>query len=412
MNNADEAPIRDVESELRELSSGRGLPETSLWKAALNAAQSPAKSTKSNGPADQSPLARSLALVRPFRGLAASLVLISIVALLISQFLPSLSRARRSSQIGGDVAYSMRSQGRTSPSRDLAGDADYSKRVAPMMASESPAGRGEFGFTESGIEYPAGQSEREAASHFPTAVRSVIRKSTVELLADDVRSAFFKINMLINEGQGEFIADASITGEQEEHPRAEVTLRVAATRLSEVLNEIRQLGRVPQEKIAAEDVSDQLVDLGARLRNEERVEEELLELLQVRDDAPLKEVLDVRNELGRVREQIERLRAQQSQLNSLVALSTVLIIIRHDGATEPEEESAGVGAYFGRVLGNAWESSILALADSIAWIVYIAIGGLLWWLIAGAAMISALIAYRRRQQATPNPDGSGSGENS
>ncbi len=133
--------------------------------------------------------------------------------------------------------------------------------------------------------------------------------------------------------------------------------------------------------------------------NERRVEAELLELLDTRKDAELKDVLELRTHIGQVREQIERLVAQQQHLAHLVSLATVLVIIRHDG--EPAKaEATGIGAYFADVMKSAWERGITGLADSIAWIAATLLGGLIWWTIAAIALWLAwrkFVAMRARQ---------------
>ena len=79
-----------------------------------------------------------------------------------------------------------------------------------------------------------------------------------------------------------------------------------------------------------------VVDLDARLRNERRVEQELLELLDSRDESPLEEILKLRGEIAKVRTQIERYTAQQDRLSRLVSLATVLIIIRPENIEQIE----------------------------------------------------------------------------
>ncbi|MFH1747284.1 MAG: DUF4349 domain-containing protein [Planctomycetota bacterium] len=226
----------------------------------------------------------------------------------------------------------------------------------------------------------------EAASS--TLDRHVIRKATIELLTPDVRAAFLKASHLISTAQGEYVQDSGVTGSGN-RTEANLTLRVVATRLPEVLNELRQLGEVRSEQTAGEDVTTQVVDIEARLRNEQRVETELLELVEKRQDAPLKEILELRTALGQVRQTIETLTAQRERLDRLVSLATVLVIIRPADAPAPVED-AGVIAYFLKAVGNAWNKGLLFLADTLAGFLSVIIGGLVWWLL----LIVALLAWR------------------
>src|SRR5262249_6136170 len=134
--------------------------------------------------------------------------------------------------------------------------------------------------------------------------RSVIRKANIELIVDDVRSTFAKVQQMLRPEIGEFAEGSTLTG-QDAQTRGQVTLRVAAARADDVLHELRLMGKVESESAPGDDVTDQVIDLGARLRNERQVEAEVLKPLQTRQDAPLKEILDLRDKLSSIRQTIE-----------------------------------------------------------------------------------------------------------
>ncbi|MFQ5805550.1 MAG: DUF4349 domain-containing protein [Phycisphaerae bacterium] len=232
----------------------------------------------------------------------------------------------------------------------------------------------------------------------PVEPRQIIRKATIELLTDDVRAAFLKATQIVSEAKGEYVQDSSLTGTAE-NMQADLTLRVAADRVPEVMNELRQLGEVRSEKLAGEDVTTQAVDLEARLRNEQRVETELLELLEKRKDAPLTEILQLRATLSDVRSVIERLTAQRERLNRLVSLATVLVIIRTQAAPPEEPDDPSIGAYFIDGIQKAWQRGLMLLADTCGLLLSIAVGGLIWWVLVVIAF-SAFWRYRGRARAS------------
>jgi hypothetical protein len=239
-------------------------------------------------------------------------------------------------------------------------------------------------------------SQTESETPLP-GERHVIRKATVELLTEDVRAAFLKAALLISEAKGEYVQDSGITGSGEKM-QANLTLRVTAERLPEVLNELRQLGEVRSEKTTGEDVTTQVVDLEARLRNEQRVEAELLQLLEKREDSPLKEILELRRTIADVRQTIEQLTAQRERLSRLVSLATVLVIVRPAGAPLPEEP--GLGAHFLDAMGSAWQNGTMFLVNTFAGLVGIIIGGLIWWILLIVVIVLVRNYLRRRAAAT------------
>ncbi len=226
----------------------------------------------------------------------------------------------------------------------------------------------------------------------PDTERQVIRRATIELTTKDVRAAFLKAQAVLSAAGEEFVENSSITGSGREM-KADLTLRVRAERISDVLNELRGLGKVQDEHRGGEDVTSQVVDVEARLRNEQRVEKELLELLEKRTDAPLKEVLEVRNALSNVRQQIESMVAQRDKLAHLVSLATVLVIIRSDDAPPPVEET--LGERFLHSIGDSWHLGLVGLIDSLGRILRILMAGLIWWILLALGAAFAWRKFRR-----------------
>ncbi len=226
------------------------------------------------------------------------------------------------------------------------------------------------------------------------AERQVVRKATMELAVADVRTAFERAAMLVSEARGEFVETSALEGEGPE-ARASMTLRVDAARLSAVLNELRELGEVRSEESHGEDVTSQVVDIEARLNNERRIEKELLDMAENRNEAPLKELLEVRRSVDDVRVSIERLVAQRDRLGRLVSLATVLLIIRPTDAPPPEAPKNDLGSYFGERIGLAWNGGLRGLTDTVAGALRLAVGGLVWWVLLSVAIVGTRHLWRQ-----------------
>ena len=224
--------------------------------------------------------------------------------------------------------------------------------------------------------------------------RQVIRKATIELRTDDVRATFLKAAQFISEANSEYTEASSLTGSGDK-ARANITLRVAVDRLSIVLNQLRELGKVHSEDMRGEDVTSRVVDLDARLKNEKRIETELLELLEKRDEAPLKEIIQLRSSINEVRQSIEWLTAQKQRLSRLVSLATILVIIRAEDAPEPEEEpEPTLSQYFSDSVGASWSGGLRFLSDTVAGLLRVIIGGIIWWVVIAVAIYSIMRSRR------------------
>lgn len=237
-------------------------------------------------------------------------------------------------------------------------------------------------FPASERAYARGQEVRS----FEIEPRAIQRSAAMELTAEAIRPLFDRVTALIDPSLGEFVENASAN-----EGRADATLRVSAQRLDAVMRSIREMdgvAEVQREELSAVDATDRRADLTARLANERRIEIELLELIDKRPDAPLADVLRVREALSDVRLNIERLDAQRSTLNERVSLATLRVsIVQIDEEEEPEPDASG----FLHDLGDAFTRGGRTLASSAAWIVEAIIGGLIVWVILA---IVGVWAYR------------------
>ncbi len=354
-------------------------PTVPIWREAL--ARRPARRPLAS-------LARQPIRLRssPLLALAAMLVIVIAAVMLL---LPSLGKARSSARHAPAMAGIMAEE------QKLA--------VEPSFAAAS-ADRARLSKSGESLATPAAASvvfanQQPVSSDSP---RHVIRNATIELRSGDVPAAFAKASLIVSEPLGEFIERSSLSGNAPAHS-AEVVLRVAASRLATVLTQLRALGVVTSEHARGDDVTDRLIDLDARLRNERRIEDELLKLFDARPDAPLEDVLKLRTELSRVRLGIEQLDAQRQHLGRAVSLATILVIIRADGTgTDPAPTGPGLGDYFGQKMSRAWSSGLKGLANSASFILENLLAGLVWWIALLIGIVIGVALLRRAYHAAAN----------
>ncbi len=106
-------------------------------------------------------------------------------------------------------------------------------------------------------------------------------------------------------------------------------LRVPAEDLDSTLPELKNLGRVESESQKGDEVSQQYVDLQARLTNARNTEQRLTDLLRERTGR-LSDVLEVEQQIDSVRERIEQMDAEKKNLANQVAFATLTMKMRED----------------------------------------------------------------------------------
>lgn len=102
----------------------------------------------------------------------------------------------------------------------------------------------------------------------------------------------------------------------------EITVRVPRDKFQELVSRIEKMGDVLHKNIAAEDVTDQYVDLDMRLRNATAVRERLEKLLA---GATVKDAVEIHKELSKVTEEIERYEGKLKLLRDRIAYSTITV---------------------------------------------------------------------------------------
>ena len=96
-------------------------------------------------------------------------------------------------------------------------------------------------------------------------------------------------------------------------------LRVPEPKLDETMDRIAALGKVVGRSLRSQDVTEELIDLEARLRNLRALRDRLRTYLDQAKD--LKEILEVERELARVQTELESLEAKLKVLQDRVAMS-------------------------------------------------------------------------------------------
>jgi len=135
-------------------------------------------------------------------------------------------------------------------------------------------------------------------------------------------------------------------------------LRVPTSQLDGFLAEARKLGHVDSESQNGEEVTQQFEDLEARLANARTTEQRMSEILRQRT-GKITDVLEVENQIARVRGEIERMQAEQKHLGDRVSFATLDVHVTEEYHAEL---GAGRPAVRGR-LRNAAVEGYRNLAD-------------------------------------------------
>lgn len=198
---------------------------------------------------------------------------------------------------------------------------------------------------------------------------------------------------------GGYVASSSTSNGSEDDKQpatGTLTIRVPADRFDAARHDLGRLGTVKGEQLNGDDVTGQLVDLDARIRNLGAQEQALQTLLG--RATRVGEVLEVQGQLFGVRQQIEQLQGQRAQLDDAAMLATITVSIFEPGAPLVLREPAAERG-LARDLHRAWYAAMAVVGGTLVVIgvlVPLALLALLGWLVARLAGLG-----RRRHAALP-----------
>jgi hypothetical protein len=208
-----------------------------------------------------------------------------------------------------------------------------------MMESPSPMEIGDYDNYAGEMEYEeaAVSYSKDSIQVQETQIRMVIKNASLSIVVEEPAVTMDLISSLA-ESLGGYVVSSNLYRVQMdsglELPQASITIRVPAEMLDEALDEIKSgAGQILSENIAGQDVTQEYTDLGSRLRNLERAEEQLVEILEASYDTD--DVLSVYNRLVDIREQIEVIKGQMQYYEQSAALSSISVNIQANEAVQP-----------------------------------------------------------------------------
>ena len=207
--------------------------------------------------------------------------------------------------------------------------------------------------------------------------RMIIRTASIDMEAEDPEKVVNEI-MLIADSLGGYVESMGV--HRDGRISANIVVRVPEKSFFDALARIRRLGKILKEEISGKDVTEQYIDLEARLRNLKAEEDWLLKAMDKAKD--VKELMIVERELWRIRGEIERIQGQLKYLQRRVEYSTIMVHVTQPGKPRPRP--------------SPYPSFDITptLAAAIAAIYYI-VYGLTFLVIAGTPVaVLAYVGYR------------------
>ena len=139
----------------------------------------------------------------------------------------------------------------------------------------------------------------------------IVRTANIHLVVNDVPQTLDRIAGLAGNFEGYVVT--SNRWKEGERLAGSITIRVIASRFDDTMRALRELAtEVISESTSSRDVTEEYVDLSAKLKNLEATEEQLLRILEKAEK--VEDILQVQRELSRVRGEIEQTQGRMQYL--------------------------------------------------------------------------------------------------
>lgn len=191
----------------------------------------------------------------------------------------------------------------------------------------------------------------------------VIKESVLRFETLSIEKTYNQVKTLVFSNNG--IIQKDETNKNYSSIERRLTIRIPTTSFQKVIDTISdQVGVFDRKEISQRDVTEEFIDLEARLKSKRKLETRYLELLVKAKN--VKEILEIEREVAKIREEIE---AKQGRLNYLlnkVSLSTIQLSFYQ----QTEIEKPISQSYFNRIV-KAFKGGFTGIGNFFIGLLYI-----------------------------------------
>jgi hypothetical protein len=220
------------------------------------------------------------------------------------------------------------------------------------------------------------------------ALRLAVKRGEFDAAIDEAGS--------IAAGLGGFVVSSSASqGSEKRLVRGPIVVRIPARSYDEAIEALRNLGKVEARTESGQDVSQEFVDLGARVRHLQAVESQLLELLDRANSVAA--ALAVQRQLSQVQLELEQARGHLQYLEDRVAFATISLEIHEQLLPVAKKDEAGFG------IVEAWKKAGQGFLAVVGWTLVVLATAAPIVLLLALAFLLGRLALKRFSWAARRP---------
>ena len=228
------------------------------------------------------------------------------------------------------------------------------------------------------------------------AERLIIRTGSLSMVVEDTRAAQATIERIVASmaSEGAFVVSSDeYGGTEESQPHITMSIRIPATRFDETMDRLADLAiNVTSRNESGQDVTEEYVDLEARLETLEAARQRLLEIMQ--EARATKDLLEAEQQLTQREAEIESIKGRMQYLEQSARLSSIWIELQPSILSQPVAEQWRPAETARRAI----EALVDGLRGFGNFLIFFGIAILPWLVALGLVvlLIVSLVRWRRR----------------
>lgn len=171
----------------------------------------------------------------------------------------------------------------------------------------------------------------KARSNAEAADRKIIRNADITIEVSSTTDAQHRVTS-IAEAHGGFVVTSEAKQRESNDPAQrtldiKLVVRIPSNQFGAAFDEIKRLaGNTPEEQVKSQDVTEDFIDLEARIKTQKALEIQFLQIM--RQATKIADALEVQRQIAEVRTDIEQLEGRKRFMENRSSLSTININIR------------------------------------------------------------------------------------
>ena len=235
---------------------------------------------------------------------------------------------------------------------------------------------------------PSKDNASKATSDTIPKIRKIIYKANMQLVVDDFKVFEKELSKKVNALSG-YVSTYSSNSNSGEWRSGTWQIRIPVKHFQTFMDNMEELGVAEAKNISSQDVSEEFVDLTARLKNKQVLIKRLWKIIENKTGRT-EDLLKVERELARVQGEAERIEGRLRYLSQKAEMTTISLSAREEKDYVPPQTPD-----YATTVSSTWSGSIDNLTD-FAKSCFLLIVSATPWLIVLAIFSLPLLIFKKK----------------